>query len=130
MFVLYDIWVFLSPIDRNNFCHKIFKHYIHFFVLKREKQTLCCIHTKFEGNENNSFSFSNLFCGGTLPAPPPPPPPLKIENTENCLDLRGSGMPIFRYFPFFLLFLARSVLHRSVSRFLFSLFSPISSLFF
>ena len=38
---------------------------VHFFVLKHEKQTLSYIHTKFEGDRNNSFIFSNLFCGGT-----------------------------------------------------------------
>ena len=40
-----------------------------------------------------------------------------------CVCVCVSGMPIFRYFPFFPLFLAQSVLRRSVSRFLF--FSPI-----
>ena len=28
---------------------------LHFFILKHEKQTLSYIHTKFEGNKNNSF---------------------------------------------------------------------------
>ena len=28
---------------------------LHFFVLKREKQTLDCIHTKFEDDKNNRF---------------------------------------------------------------------------
>ena len=30
---------------------------VHFFVLKHEKQTLSYIHTKFEGDKNNSFFF-------------------------------------------------------------------------
>ena len=36
-----------------------------FFVLKHEKQTLSYFHTKFEGDKNNNFFFSNLFCGST-----------------------------------------------------------------
>ena len=48
-----------------------------------------------------------------------------------CVSIIGyTGMPIFRYFPFFPLFLARSILRQSIFRFLFSLFSPISSFSF
>ena len=38
---------------------------VHFFVLKREKQILSYIHTKFEGDKKKCFFFSNLFCGST-----------------------------------------------------------------
>ena len=48
-----------------------------------------------------------------------------------CISIYKSGMPIFRFFfPFFPLFLARSVLRQSVSRFpLFSIFSYFIFLF-
>ena len=39
---------------------------VHFFVLKHEKQTISCIHTKFEGDKNTSFLFSNYFVGTTV----------------------------------------------------------------
>ena len=38
---------------------------VHFFVLKHEKQTLSYVNTKFEGDRNTFFFFSNLFCGST-----------------------------------------------------------------
>ena len=55
---------------------------VHFFVLKHEKQTLSCIHTKFEGDKNTSFFFfSSLFCGSKNP--------FFCPNTENYLGLSG-----------------------------------------
>ena len=51
---------------------------VHFFVLKHEKQTLSYIHTKFEGDKNNVFFFSNLFCGST-----------RFSASTQRLGLRG-----------------------------------------
>ena len=64
MFVVYDIWVFFLLLIEIISIAKLWI-IVHFFVLKHEKQTLSFIHTKFEGDRNTSFFFSNLFCGST-----------------------------------------------------------------
>ena len=57
MFVVYDIWgFFFLPLVEIISIAKLLI-IVHFFVLKHEKQTLNYIHTKFEGDKNNSFFF-------------------------------------------------------------------------
>ena len=64
MFVMYDIcgFFFLLLIEII-FIAKLLI-IVHFLVWNYEKQTLSCIHTKFEGDRNTCF-FSNLFCWST-----------------------------------------------------------------
>ena len=40
-----------------------------FFILKHEKQTLCYIHTKFEGDKHNNFLSPIYFVGASVSAP-------------------------------------------------------------
>ena len=79
MFVVYDIWVFFLLIE----IISIGKLWIivHFFVLKHEKQTLCYIHTKSEGDRNTSSYFFLQFILWEHP--------FFCPNTENYLGLRG-----------------------------------------
>ena len=51
----------------------------HFLVLKHEKQALSYIHTKFEGDKNNSFFLQFILWEHLFFCP----------NTENYLGLRG-----------------------------------------
>ena len=53
---------------------------VHFFVLKYEKQTLSYIHTKSEGDRNNSYFFLQFILWEH---------PFFCPNTENDLGLRG-----------------------------------------
>ena len=79
MFVMYDIWCgfFFLLIEIISKAKLLI--IVHVFVLKHDKQTLSYIHTKFEGNKNNSFFSPNYFVGA----------PTFFSNTENYLGLRG-----------------------------------------
>ena len=77
MFVLYNIWVFFLLLIEIISIAKLLI-IVHFFVLKHEKQTLSYIHTKFEGNKNDSLQV--ILWGHPFFFSP---------NTENDLGLRG-----------------------------------------
>ena len=61
---------------------------VHFFVWKHEKQTLSCIHTKFEGDRNTCF-FSLIYFVG---APVFLPQHWKLLGPERLMPLKLLGM--------------------------------------
>ena len=63
---------------------------VHFFVLKHEKQTLCYIHTKSEGDKNILFCF--LFLQFTLWEHLFFCPTLKLHGPERLMPLKLLGM--------------------------------------
>ena len=79
MFVVYDICLFFFLVLIEIIYVAKLLIIVNFFVLKHEKQTLRYMHTKFEGDRNNSFFLQFIIWEH----------PFFCPNTENYLGLRG-----------------------------------------